>query len=444
MALAGFLLLAVGVVVIYFRHELQVESDRAARATYQASHDHLTGLLNRAGLIDRIGHARAGSVLHLVDLDGFKGVNDAWGHLMGDRVLRNVGEVLASITSGEAALARVGGDEFALLHGGHIDAGETGRRIIEALRQPFLIDDHIIEIGASVGYAAVARDEDALETVHRADLALYSAKEHGRGQVRAYTADLDTERRGMLDLEEKLRQAIQSDQIAVFFQPLICTRTGSMTGVEALARWTPPTGPISPCVFIPLAERSGLIEPLSKTILERAVSAISALPDIDLSVNISPIQLANPRFAEEITAVLARHAFDPCRLILEVTEGALISQPDRACRSIKALQTIGVRFAMDDFGAGHASIGTLRQFAFDKVKIDRSLIASEDRAVVNATIQLARALGIPVTAEGIETAEQAAFAREAGCELLQGYLLGKPMPFEDLARLGSEGERIAV
>lgn len=431
-ALGSLLFVIVVIVIFSFRLALKKESMLARKAIHDATHDHLTGLHNRAGMLAAISRAPAGTILHLIDLDGFKGVNDVWGHAAGDRLLRAVADTLRMTTPEAFSIGRFGGDEFALLHAGEHDPSEIGNAIVRALRQPFLIDAHHMEIGASIGYASVVKDNDALETVHRADLALYCAKDAGRGQVQSYTAELDEQRKSLFLLEDKLRAAIGKDEIGVVFQPLVCTLTGRTKGVEALARWSPPTGPVSPAVFIPLAEKSGLIERLSMKVLEAALTALAKLPQLDLSVNISPVQLANPRFVFEIETALEKHGFAAGRLILEVTEGALISHPERACRSMTALRAKGVRFAMDDFGSGHASIGTLRQFAFDKVKIDRSLIASDEHAVVRATIDLANALGIPVTAEGIETAEQAAFAREAGCELLQGYLLGRPMSFDQL------------
>ncbi|WP_377292688.1 putative bifunctional diguanylate cyclase/phosphodiesterase [Rhizobium sp. SG2393] len=434
LAALGTLLLAIIIVVIvFFRFELRKESRIAAEAMHNATHDHLTGLCNRAGMVEALHRAASGTVLHLIDLDGFKGVNDVWGHAAGDLLLCEVGRTLKTVVPQALAIGRFGGDEFALLHSRSLDPSHIGDAIIHALKQPFSINGHQVEIGASVGYARIIDGNDALESVHRADLALYCAKEAGRGQVQKYSTELDVQRRSMLSLEGKLRDAIENDEIGVVFQPLVCALTGRTKGVEALARWSPPTGPVSPAVFIPIAEKSGLIEGLSMKVLERAITSMWRFPELDVSVNISPVQLVNPRFGAEIEATLKRHGFSPHKLILEVTEGALISHPERACRSVSALQAKGIRFAMDDFGSGHASIGTLRQFAFDKVKIDRSLIASDDRAVVKATIDLANALRIPVTAEGVETAEQAMFAREAGCELLQGYFTGKPMSAASLA-----------
>jgi diguanylate cyclase (GGDEF)-like protein len=414
-------------VIFHSRWELHRESARAAAATREATHDQLTGLLNRAGFIQAVARAPAGSIVHLIDLDGFKAVNDAWGHAVGDQLIRLVGQTLGAVHERVFAIARMGGDEFALIHPDEVDAKAVGSRIVHLLKQPFAIDGRTVEVGASVGFTGLTADQPALEVVRRADVALYHAKESGRGQTSAYSVELDLERENLADAERRLKAAIGNDEIGVVFQPLTSAASGKIIGVEALARWSPPTGPVSPEMFIPLAERSGLIDQLSHKVFHTALEAVRDWPELDLSLNVSPLQLCNPNFADEMKHLLASQNFDPHRLILEVTEGVFISKPDRAQRSITALHAIGVRFAMDDFGTGHASIGTLRQFGFDKVKIDRSLIAAGNDAILRATIQLAAALDIPVTAEGIETDEQAHFARDAGCELLQGYLIGKPM-----------------
>lgn len=431
-ALAMLFALFLIILILHFRGEIRQESTRAAQATHDATHDHLTGLLNRAGFIQAIAQAPAGSLVHLIDLDGFKAVNDAWGHAVGDQLIRLVAAELGTVHRDITAIARMGGDEFALIHPASVDAATIGTRIVHLLRQPFLIDGRTVEVGASAGFVDLEADLPALEVVRRADVALYHAKENGRGQTAPYTVELDRERENLAEAERRLKAAILNNEIHVVFQPLTSAADGRIIGVETLARWTPPTGPVSPEIFIPLAERSGLIDLLSQKVFEAAVRAVSDWPELDLSLNVSPLQLCNPNFADEIKDLLARESFNPHRLILEVTEGVFISKPDRARRSITALHAIGVRFAMDDFGTGHASIGTLRQFGFDKVKIDRSLLAVGNDAILKATIQLAAALDIPVTVEGIETDEQAHFARAAGCELLQGYLIGKPMPLEML------------
>lgn len=431
--LVGLFVLFLVVVVFFSALELRKERAAAAKASHDASHDYLTGLLNRVGLIRAIREAPEGSsVVHLIDLDGFKAVNDTWGHAVGDALIRLVAEKLATIHPDIVAAARLGGDEFAVIQQGSSCPVEFGDRIVRSLAEPFDIDGRTVEVGASVGFAVKTADLPELEIIRRADMALYRAKEDGRGQVVAFDDQLDKEREELAIAENRLKTAIEQDEIKIVFQPLIAATDGEINGVEALARWVPPTGTVSPEVFIPLAEKSGLIEALTRKILLGSIRAVSCWQSLELSVNVSPIQLCNPNFAGEVKKMLAEEGFDANRLILEVTEGVLISKPDRARRSIDALRAVGVRFAMDDFGTGHASIGTLRQFGFDKVKIDRSLMSSNNGEVLKATIHLASALDMPVTAEGIETEEQARTAREAGCQLLQGYLCGKPMTVEQL------------
>jgi len=444
--LVGLFILFLVVVVVFSALELRKERAVAAKAAHDASHEYLTGLLNRVGLVRAIGEApERTSVIHLVDLDGFKAVNDTWGHAVGDELIRLVARKLATIHPDVLAAARLGGDEFAVIQHGASGAAEFGARIVRALAEPFDIDGRTVEVGASVGFAVKAAHLPELEIIRRADMALYRAKEDGRGQVVAFDEQLDREREDRAFAERRLKTAIEDDEIQIVFQPLVAASGGEITGVEALARWAPPTGTVSPEVFIPLAEKSGLIEALTRKMLLGSIRAVSSWQSLELSVNVSPIQLCNPNFAGEVKTMLVEEDFDANRLILEVTEGVLISKPDRARRSIDALRAVGVRFAMDDFGTGHASVGTLRQFGFDKVKIDRSLMSSDNNEVLKATIHLASSLDIPVTAEGIETEEQAQTAREAGCQLLQGHLCGKPMTVEQLRdRLIPDGRPLRI
>jgi EAL domain-containing protein (putative c-di-GMP-specific phosphodiesterase class I) len=270
-------------------------------------------------------------------------------------------------------------------------------------------------------------------------MALYEGKESGRARWVAYAPHLDRERQRLARLEGELRNAIFNGDIEPFFQPLACARTGEFKGVEALARWRRGDTPVGPDVFIPLAEKSGLIDMLGLQMLRKSVRAAKSWPGLSLSVNVSPIQLCNPGFAGDVLELLAAERFDPKRLTLEITENVLISNPEQAKRAIDALKLNGIRFSLDDFGCGYASIGALRQFGFDRMKIDRSLVLAADREssgidVLKATISLAAALGIPVTAEGIETGRQAEVLRDAGCDQLQGYLVGRPMAPGDISQ----------
>ncbi|WP_170854916.1 bifunctional diguanylate cyclase/phosphodiesterase [Xaviernesmea oryzae] len=424
------------VVVTSARLEIRKIRGFAEKADHDATHDDLTGLLNRSGLSRAIAELPEGpAVLHLIDLDGFKSVNDSWGHAVGDELLRLVGAKLKVVRPDVVVTARLGGDEFAIVQLGKRDPAALGIALIKEISRPLPVEGRTVEIGASIGFAQIVQGIPALEIVRRADMALYRAKEDGRGRVVAFDDELDIERQETKAAEDRLKQALAQGDITVVYQPLVSARDGRLTGVEALARWPAAPDGIGPEIFIPLAEKSGLIDSLFFTVLCQAVEGVKVWPDLELSVNISPIQLCNPEFGKRVAAVIADEAFAADRLILEVTEGVLIAQPEQARRAIDGLRAIGVRFAMDDFGAGHASIGMLRHFGFEKVKIDRSVVALQDPVLLKAIIELAAALQIPVTAEGIETEEQARLAREAGCEQLQGYLVGAPLSLDELIAL---------
>ncbi|MGO7209892.1 EAL domain-containing protein [Rhizobium ruizarguesonis] len=414
----------------------------AQTAIFEADHDSLSGLLNRHGLLNLLeeleNSASSPHRLYLVDLDGFKAVNDAWGHAVGDDLIRLVSNALMACHPEVVAAARLGGDEFALVHVGSATREEMEKTILALFAEPFKIDGRTIEVGASIGAAARDGDIAPLELLRRADMALYRAKANGRGQAIEYDPELDRERQRVAELEGLLKSAISSGAIEAVFQPLVSATTGAVTGLEALARWRTPTGNISPEIFIPLAERCGLIDALGVHMLRTSIEHAKSWPDLALSVNVSPIQLCNPEFAAEVISVLRELDFSPRRLTLEITEGVLMTNPDQARRSIDQLKRVGIKFALDDFGCGYASIGALRQFGFDRMKIDRSLVSALDEGangadVLRATISLATALQIPVTAEGIENTRQATILRDAGCDQLQGYLIGRPMSAHDIS-----------
>ncbi len=420
------------------------------RSRYRASHDALTGLLNRSGLQEKMSEIRKNDGgddvwlrLHFVDLDGFKGVNDAWGHAVGDELIVAVASRLRDTLPPGASIARLGGDEFAVVT---VDRTETklplcvGQQIQIALERVFEISGRTIGIGASVGVAlSRASTLDIDELIRQADIALYRAKDLGRGITIEFEESFDADTRQMANLEDQLRDTLAKGEIGVAFQPLIQAGSGAICGVEALARWQTAEGTRhAPDVFIPLAERSGLIDLLGLQILTKSIQAAQQWPGISLSVNVSPLQLRNPRFTQNVIDILKAADFDPQRLCIEVTEGILISDPDQAHRAIEELKKAGIKIALDDFGSGFASIGTLRQFGFDRMKVDRSLIVALDHeenagAILHATIALANALHIPVTAEGIETEQQALAVKMSGCDELQGYLFSKPISAEELS-----------
>ncbi|TCV73690.1 periplasmic sensor diguanylate cyclase/phosphodiesterase [Neorhizobium sp. R1-B] len=414
---------------------------RAQEVHHRAIHDPLSGLLNRAGFLEEVERRLADKEeveLHLLDLDGFKEVNDAWGHAVGDELIKLVAARVTALLPAGASFSRLGGDEFAIA-ATRSDTRELSSSILEALSRPFEIGGRTIEIGVSIGIVATdASATDPLEFVRRADVALYRAKESGRGQAVAYHAELDLERESRSQFETKLRAAIASNSIRPVYQPLVDAATQEWRGVEVLARWTAETGPVSPEIFIPIAERAGLIDELGLLILASAIDEVGTWQDIAISVNASPIQLRNPNFAANVVALLKAKSFDPRRLTLEITEGVLMANPEQAKRSIANLKAVGVKFALDDFGCGYASIGALREFGFDRMKIDRSLVMGIDNErgaqILNATILLANALDIPVTAEGVETPAQAKALYLSGCDQLQGHLVGKPMEAAEIQK----------
>lgn len=422
-----------------------------AHARHRATHDSLTGLWNRAGLLENLEQdlldgriARTDVRLFLIDLDGFKAVNDAWGHAVGDDLIAAVADRLLAELPEETLVARLGGDEFAVVTSAPAGqpATEFEAAIQSALQRVFYIAERTVEIGGSVGISvSIAGDLGAGELMRRADIALYRAKDMGRGVSVSYEDAFDAEKRQEAMLEAELRAQLEGDGIGVAFQPLINAATGRICGVEALARWPRSGGAaILPDVFIALAERGGLIDTLGMQVLTKALAAARAWPGIGLSVNISPLQLKNPSFVAQVTSITGAAGFDPHLLTLEVTEGVLIAHPEQARRALDGLKSAGIKVSLDDFGCGYASIGALRQFGFDRMKVDRSLIQAVDRdenggAVLQATIALANALRIPVTAEGIETEEQAMLLRLSGCDELQGYLYGRPV---DAATLGGQ------
>ncbi len=450
---AAVLILAVflATVVLAGGAESRRMATLASKARRDATHDGLSGLLNRAGLIECMADALASGTpisLHLVDLDGFKGVNDAWGHQIGDRLIKEVSDALRSCHPEVLHAARLGGDEFAVIQRGETSPKDFAAAILKIFQAVFDIDGRTVEVGASVGHAASGELTDPFELLRRADIALYRAKDDGKGRAVAYRSELDEDRDRLLKLEDDLRAALASGGVKVVYQPLVSAATGKLNGVEALARWFTDRGPVSPEIFIPLAERSGLIDQLGMHVLRQSIQSSREWTDLKLSVNVSPIQLCNPSFSASISRLLDEEGFDPARLTLEITEGVLMSSPDHAQRAIDSLRKTGVRFSLDDFGCGYASIGALRQFGFDSMKIDRSLVWAADkggngREVLRATIALATALSIPVTAEGIETAMQAEILREAGCDQLQGYLVGRPMPAEEITRLHLNADTLA-
>ena len=412
--------------------------ERARQDALDLAHrDPLTGLLNRRALEDEAKRLLAGGGnVHalMIDFDGFKEINDAFGHRHGDALLIEMSRRMQAHLPDGAVLARQGGDEFAVLHAtSEAEAMEMGYDLVMVISAPFETNGQVSSISASIGVAGAGPGMTADELLRRADAAMYAAKTERAGQARLYQDALDAQRRLERQLDADMRGGLERGEFWVAYQPILSGRTGEVVAVEALARWRHAArGEIVPGVFIPIAERSRFIIELGSFVLRTACRRLAADGgDIALSVNLSPAQMLDDSIVEQVAAVLVETGLAPHRLELEVTEGYLIEQEERAVRLLSRLRALGVRISLDDFGSGYASVGYLTKFPLDKVKIDRSFVTPTDndakaRDVLAAMVALCRAFEMAVTAEGVETETQSAFLRKIGCDRLQGYLFGKP------------------
>lgn len=381
--------------------------------------------------------------LALLDLDGFKLVNDHYGHFTGDRMLIACAEIIEDVCGSEARAYRLGGDEFALLVSGPIGGNLLEgicHSLLERIERPVTVQDRELPIGASIGLSRRCAGDTlcSSELLREADVAMYASKRGGKARCTWFSGDFDKDSEALHKLDEEMRVALSEGQFRLHYQPLVQAVTREIVAVEALLRWDRPDGQkIGPNVFIPAAESTGLINPIGLWVLRRACEDARAWDDITLAVNISLAQLRNPEFPIQLGQILEETGFDPERLELEVTETCLVLDPVVAGRSLDVIRAFGVKIALDDFGTGYASIGFLRQFRFEKLKLDRSLIVDSatnegSRAMMLSSISVARALDMLVTAEGVETEAQADLARLAGCDHIQGWLYYRPMPAADI------------
>jgi diguanylate cyclase len=452
--IAGFLLL-VGLVMRHIRSTAETISAGETQLRHLALHDPVCGLPNRIYFGERletvIAEVRRGgpsAAVFYIDLDHFKDVNDTLGHHIGDELILNVTQRLSHVMRGEDLVARLGGDEFAIVTSCASDSYSLqaiAGRIISAVCASYAISGHNIIIGASIGIAVIDRRAgDAADILRYADMALYRAKNEGRNRACIYDAAMDANLSQRKLLEGDLLHAIRNDGLAAAYQPIVNASGDTMVGVEALARWTHPTaGVISPAVFIPIAEHSGLIVELGEFMLRRACLEGRNWPGLTVAVNVSPLQFRRSDFVDVVERILKETDFDANRLELELTESTLLGNMETAELSMLRLKAIGVRFALDDFGTGYSSLLYLRRFPFDKLKIDSSFVRSietapDAAAIVHAVVSLGRGLGMRVTAEGVENAEQHLFLRAAGVHSMQGFRFGRPGPAADIgARLRS-------
>ncbi len=449
-ALAGFVLLA-ALVLRQMRRTAATIAAGESRLRHLALHDPLCGLPNRIffgerleAMIENVKRGAPPAAVFYIDLDHFKDVNDTLGHPIGDELIRSVTQRLTQALRGDDLVARLGGDEFAVITSAGYDEAtlETiGSRIIASLCAPYLINNQTIVIGASIGIAVITAHVEAMSDVMRyADMALYRAKNEGRNRACIYDTAMDDNLLKRKQVENDLRAAIERNELRVAYQPIVSNSGETVVGVEALCRWThPERGEIPPSEFIPIAEHSGLIIPLGEAVLRQACLEGKAWPDIAISVNVSPLQFRRADFVDVVERILHETDFDATRLELEVTESTLLGNVDTAELAMFRLKALGVRLALDDFGTGYSSLLYLRRFPFDKLKIDRSFVHSIERAadaaaIVHAVVSLGRGLGMKVTAEGVETAEQQLFLRAAGVHMMQGYRFGRPGSAADIDR----------
>jgi diguanylate cyclase (GGDEF)-like protein len=409
--------------------------------------DSLSGLPNRRALhLDVARHAEADDeiALALIDLDGFKSVNDHYGHFTGDKLIKECAAILTDLCAPEARSYRLGGDEFAILVMGPI-AGNilegTCRRLLQRLAKPIALPERQVTIGASIGLSRSTPDARASSSdlLRKSDVAMYASKTGGKMRCTWFNDEFDRKLEMSQKVERELRRAVAGDELRVLYQPLVDAITGEIVAVEALLRWEPDGVPVPPTVFIPVAEETGMINSIGRWVLRQACIDALAWGGLKLSVNVSPAQLRNADFPIQLGHILEETGFPPDRLELEITETYLVGDPVVVSRSLDVIRSFGVGVALDDFGTGYASIGFLRKFRFEKLKIDRSLIvdAADDdgsRAMMVSSIAVARAMNMFVTAEGVETHAQAALARTAGCDHLQGWLYYKAVTADEITR----------
>ncbi|WP_233996765.1 putative bifunctional diguanylate cyclase/phosphodiesterase [Porphyrobacter sp. CACIAM 03H1] len=415
----------------------------------RAHGDPLTRLPNRHALHEDIQHFSRGDeevALAMIDLDSFKQVNDHYGHAVGDQLIERCADLLREVCGTEARCYRLGGDEFAAVMTGKVSGTILEgicRALLERLGTPITLGHRHIAVGASIGLTRSTADlrVPSSEMLRRADVAMDMSKRGGKMRCTWFNESFDRRRERVREIEDEIRTGITAGEFHLAYQPLVSAETKRIVAVEALLRWDR-TGrdPLGPNIFIPVAEDSGLINPLGLWVLRQAVCDALRWGDITLSVNISAAQLRNAEFPIKLGEVLEETGFPPHRLELEVTETCLVLDPVVAERTLDVIRSFGVRIALDDFGTGYASIGFLRRFRFEKLKLDRSLVelAGVDdgsRAMMLSSIALARALDMGVTAEGVETEEQAELVRLAGCDQIQGWLYYRALPAEEIDRL---------
>jgi diguanylate cyclase (GGDEF)-like protein len=440
-------------------HDITEQRRSEAKIAHMALHDSLTGMPNRALLNERLEQAlvRTGRgeivAVHILDLDHFKHVNDTLGHPVGDQLLQMAGERLRALVRDVDTIARMGGDEFAIVQVALSQAPEAtalAERVIAALCEPYQVDGHQMVIGTSVGIAVAPTDgTNANQLIKSADLALYRAKADGRGTFRFFEPGMDAKMQARRCLEHDLRSALANRQFELHYQPIVDLASDTISGAEALIRWRhPEKGMVSPASFIPLAEETGLIVPIGEWAIRQACRAAAQWSsELRIAVNLSPAQFRSPGLPTVVMSALATSGLAPHRLELEITETVLLQDSETTLAILHQLRDFGVRIAMDDFGTGYSSLSYLQRFPFDKIKIDRAFIkditdSASSLNIVRAVAALANGLGVDATAEGVETQQQLEAIRSEGCTEMQGFLFSKPLPAHEADRLFRRNGRV--
>ncbi len=447
LSLAGIVALAFGLPALGFTWRTQQKRRADSRAEFLAKHDALTEVANRARFMQDLNEAielGCPVAVHLIDVNGFKEINDTHGEAVGDEVLRHMARRLLLIAERENLLARFGGDDFALAEIVRTprQIPRTAQRIVAALGETFRVSGREIDLTASVGSAvAPVHGTDAAGLVKSAEIALGNAKSKGRGMRSLFRLEMDAELQARRALEGHIRNAVAAESFELKYQPIHDAVTGRLKGFEALLRLPKEGGGnVSPALFVPIAEQLGLIGTIGEWVIRNACATASHWPaKLSVAVNLSPAQFRDGRLTETVRAALETTGLAANRLELEITEGLLLFHTDMVMRQLEELKALGVRIAMDDFGTGYSSLSYLWKFPFDKLKIDQSFVRAlgvgddHPASIIEAIVALGRTLGMRINAEGVESRAQAAFLASAGCDELQGFFLGRPMTVEKVA-----------
>jgi diguanylate cyclase (GGDEF)-like protein len=449
--------LATGLLSNHMFRRLKRASDeltqREARSRHAAKHDALSGLPNRQHMVEQVDSALAKPnfgengervIAAYIDIDRFKDINDTLGHETGDKLIKAVSKRLTTRLRANDFLARFGGDEFAILCVSNDNDADTrlAARIASAFDEPFAIDGQTIRVTASVGIArAPEHGRNSDELIRHADIALYEAKNQGRDRAMTFSAEMAKQVETRRAIEVDLRTAIEREELRLNYQPIVSCRTGAIVGAEALLRWRHPLrGEISPATFIPIAEISGLMPALGSWMLEQAIKDSKAWPDLEIAVNLSPVQFNQTDLQAVLKRLTTEYDVAPSRIVLEITEGVLLEATDHTKSVLQGLQEMGFKTALDDFGTGYSSLAYLCNFKFDKIKIDRSFVTNVSSAITSRTIvqsvaSLGRGLGMQIVAEGVETEYEAVMMSHFGCTELQGYFFSRPLAAPQLTQL---------